>query len=871
MRTANSVLILVLFIVTFTLTLEDSKKVTDPKNYGENESTGSKQFESEKKGEVTISSHEIEKRFFAEWNHPYSDGIPSEIQLNIQKSIKSLPGEEELDPNSTNSWQQLGPNGIPYPDSTSIKYSGRVKDIEAPSGNVELRVGASSGGIWRHMGTYGVCVSNSLPSPWLGSFTTDPANSNIVYAGTGEPDVMGGIGLWKTTDAGASWQQVNFANDVPWCFYKIRFDPNIAGRIHAATSDGYFRSDNNGSTWINKYPGLVSDFAINTFNNSSVVYIAEKNSGTGGILKSTNGGDSFTRITNLPHTDIGMSLIATGNSQNTVYVFLGQNSTGLPIGVYRSDNSGTSWTTITPQGVQAFNTARVEYKSLLSVCPADPNTVMTGTTSMCRSTNGGLTWTEYWDIGNNPYRNLHGDHHRMEWKDANTVYSANDGGIAVSTDKGATWSSAINILPITQFYDFDIGTSNKNVMYGGTQDNGTVKTENLGNTWYFIDGGDGAGNDIDPLSSNTVYITHNASGNITYRRYKTIDGGQTWIDITSNLPPLDDWVPKIHSDKTTPFYLYTNGGSHMFKSTNEGVNWTQMNSTAFPTPYILNFSVSIYSGTGPVIYACLEDAPESGNHTGKLLRVYDNGTWYERSAGLPTTGAWVRNVAIHPTDINTAYALMNGFSGSKVFKTTNRGVNWTNITGNLPDIPVSDLVPHPSDNNKLYLSSEFGCYKTTNGGTNWYRWNNGMPGYPPLQSSDPIICDLKVIDSIAQNGKYYIAACTYGRGIWMREISGDDPIGIISNSTPVAYSLSQNYPNPFNPSTKIDFSIAKSMSVRIIIYDVLGRAVRTLLDEKRQAGSYSVEFDAKNLSSGVYFYKLTSGDYADVKKMVIIK
>jgi photosystem II stability/assembly factor-like uncharacterized protein len=869
MRTFSFTLVLIL--TAFILAIIPQKNELNLNN--SNIVSSSLNFETEKL--ESEGNHEIEKNYFSAWNYPYEDGLPADVQLRIWNDVNALPDEKDTEPDAVNSWQQLGPFGEAYPDSLSIKYSGRIKDVEPPRGNVELRIAAASGGIWRHLGFFGVPITNTLPTPWIGTFATDPSNPNIVFAGTGEPDVMPGIGLWKTTNLGINWQKDDFAGFTPLVFYKIRFDPNIASRIHAACTDGYFRSDNGGNNWVRKYTGAVTDFAVNIFNNSSVIYIAEKNSGTGGILKSTNGGDNFTRITSLPTTDIGKSLVATGNSPNIVYVFLGRNSTQYPLGVYRSDNSGTSWTNITPAGKQAFSDRNVEYKSLLTVCPADPYTVMTGTTSMCRSTDGGQTWTEYWDFPNatHPYRNLHGDHHRMEWKDGNTVYSTNDGGIAVSSDRGATWSTSINILPVTQIYRFDVGISNKNVIYGGTQDNGIVKTENPSAGWNFLFTGDGGGIEIDPVLSSKVYASHNGSGvpNVGWGRYKSTNGGLEspwWPEITHDLPPQNDGCPPIHSDKTPPIYLYTNGGPYIFKSTNEGANWTKANTTAFPTPYVFNFSVSKYVSGGSVIYACLADIPENGNHTGKLLRVLDNGTWNERSSGLPQSGAWVRNVAIHPTNTNTAYAVMNGVNGQKIFRTTNRGVTWTNITGNLPNIPVSDLVPHPTDNNKLYLSSEYGCYKTTNGGTNWFRWNNGMPDNLPTSG---IINSLGSIDSIAQNGKYYIIAATYGRGFWMREISGDDPIGVINNSYPVAYSLSQNYPNPFNPATKIDYSIAKSGIVKIVVYDILGKVVKTLVDEKESPGKYSIEFNAGNFSSGVYFYRIETATFTDVKKMILLK
>jgi photosystem II stability/assembly factor-like uncharacterized protein len=822
-------------------------------------------------------SHEYERKYFSEWNYPYVNGIPPVVQERIVNDLKSMPGEPTRDNDAVNSWVLLGPAGISYQGNPSIKYSGRVKDVEPPTSSHGLRIGAATGGIWSYSFIFPVCISNGIQTAWLGSFASDPTNPNLVLAGTGEPDARTcGLGLWKTTNGGAIWFKDNFAGVTPCEFYKIRFDRNNPVRVHAACDSGYFRSDNSGATWVRRYMGCITDVET-VYGNPNIIYIAEKNpTGPSGILKSTNGGNNFSRITflgnGLPDVNLDRSVICTGNSPNIVYTMLGDGATQAPKGVYKSTNSGANWTNITPQNVQGqgFWDPRVEYKSVITVCPSDPNIVMVGVTAMFRSTNGGQSWVRHAE------NELHGDHHRMEWKDNNTVYSANDGGVAVSTDKGITWSTTINILPITQFYHFDVGVSNKRVISGGTQDNGTVLTQNLGNSWTRIDGGDGGGNEIDPANSNDIFITVNAAGNIAFRRFRTTNSGLSWSDITSNLPPHNDWVPAIESDKTPPIWLYTNGGPHMFKSTNFGANWITMNSTAFPTPYVLNFAVTRYvSGTGSIVYACLKDGLEGGNHSGKLLRVYDNGTWYERSAGLPQSGTWVRNVAVHPTNINIAYALMNGFSGQKVFKTTNRGITWTNITGNLPNVPVSDLVPHPTDNNKLYLSSEYGCFKTTNGGVNWFRWNNGMPGILPeyvLTGWNAVIVnDLKTIDSTLQNGKYYVLAATHGRGIWMREISGDDPIGIINNSTPVAFKLSQNYPNPFNPSTKIDYSIAKGSIVKIVVYDILGRVVKTLVNEKETPGSYTIEFNAANLSSGIYFYRLETEAFRDVKKMILVK
>jgi hypothetical protein len=147
----------------------------------------------------------------------------------------------------------------------------------------------------------------------------------------------------------------------------------------------------------------------------------------------------------------------------------------------------------------------------------------------------------------------------------------------------------------------------------------------------------------------------------------------------------------------------------------------------------------------------------------------------KRSSGIPTN-LRVRQVVPHQVNTSTAYALINGFSdGNKVFKTTNRGLSWSNISGNLPDVPIGGLVPHRSLTNYLYLGTETGCYRTTNAGESWHRWNNGMP-------DATIVTEMKWIDSTLENGKKYVIASTYGRSLWVREVSGDDPDNELSQT-----------------------------------------------------------------------------------------
>ncbi|MEI7485675.1 MAG: T9SS type A sorting domain-containing protein [Ignavibacteriota bacterium] len=112
-----------------------------------------------------------------------------------------------------------------------------------------------------------------------------------------------------------------------------------------------------------------------------------------------------------------------------------------------------------------------------------------------------------------------------------------------------------------------------------------------------------------------------------------------------------------------------------------------------------------------------------------------------------------------------------------------------------------------------------------------------------------------------------------GRGDYMLQSLANPLTGSenVSTTVPGAYSLEQNFPNPFNPTTNINFSVAKTGFVKIVVFDVLGREVQTLVNEKMNAGSYEVSFNGSSLYSGIYFYKISAGEFSQVKKMVLIK
>jgi hypothetical protein len=227
----------------------------------------------------------------------------------------------------------------------------------------------------------------------------------------------------------------------------------------------------------------------------------------------------------------------------------------------------------------------------------------------------------------------------------------------------------------------------------------------------------------------------------------------------------------------------------------------------------------------------------------------------------------VRKVAVVGNDPYTAYALIDGTrSVPKIWKTTDRGQAWTDITGNLPSwIPVADLIQHPTDPNRLYLGTAFGCFRSEDGGGLWTRWNNGMP-------EATIVTEMVGVDSLSTSGKYYVYASTYGHGIWSREITGDDPVDVAElPAPPPTVELQAPRPNPARGRTSLAFALPKPAAVNLAVYDVSGRRVATLADGAHPAGRHQVAFDGTRMAAGVYWARLTTPGITRTQKIVLVR
>jgi len=259
-------------------------------------------------------------------------------------------------------------------------------------------------------------------------------------------------------------------------------------------------------------------------------------------------------------------------------------------------------------------------------------------------------------------------------------------------------------------------------------------------------------------------------------------------------------------------------------------------------------SEKVYLATAPL-----------GTVRGNIFRTTNSGTdWTNITGILPDR--FPSDIAVDPINDNIVYITFYGFGSGHVFKSTNSGDIWADISDNLPDIPAPAVVVDPNNINHIYVGTDVGVFVSTTGGGNWQDFNDGLPGA------------VQVMDFNITTVNNVIRVMTHGNGAYERKLLSQISSSI-ANELPISsgFMLEQNYPNPFNPITRIQFAISSRQFVSLKIYDILGNIIATLVKEEKPVGEYEVEFNGANLPSGIYLYQLKAGDFIETRKMVLLK
>ena len=743
-------------------------------------------------------------------------------------------------------WISINPIGLFYLVTNNNFISGRTNSIAFVPGQPNiLYIAAAQGGVWKttNGGVNWFALTDNLSTLACGDIVVDQTNPNILYLGTGELNYSGdsqyGDGIFKSTDAGASWVQIATGSLAGTRCSQMAIDPSNHNTVYFAGSLGVFKSTNAGANWTNTASGTNSNCIIIDPANTQIIYISTGGTSAGLIKKSTDGAATWNILSSGLPGGMGRIQLAMAPSNNAVLYASIAVPGGALLGLYKTTDNGNSWTlqASTPNylGSQGW------YDNVVTVHPTNPNHVLVGGIDLYSSTTGGtgLIQKSSWSTSNS--QNMtHADLHRLSYN-GTVLYCMSDGGVYKSTNDGNNWTDLNHDLSTLQFQSADYDAQNMQNFHGGCQDNNKQYTNNSGGNWVQRTTGDGGYTVIDPVNPNYIYGTY-VNGSIQ----RSANSGISYSNITPSgstgglFYNVYEMAPGDHN--TIVF-----GRADLWKTTNAQTvttgTWTQIATTAVAGGNVSAVGIS-WTNTNKIYV---------GTSNGRILVTTDNGSNWSTITGYP----YVSDFAVDNTNDNICYATLGGTSGSHVLKTTDGGATWTNITGNLPNIAANAIILRTAAPRMLFAGTDIGVFQSTNEGASWVSFNSGLPA-------------VEVYDMKYKQVNGIILVATHGRGCWTFDLGstlGVDPYAEV----PERFILSQNFPNPFNPSTKIRFALPKSADVTIEIFDALGRKVEELVHSRFNPGTFEVTWDGAKYSTGVYFYKLVTDGFVETKKMLMVK
>lgn len=762
-------------------------------------------------------------------------------------------------------WECIGP----------MNFGGRTLCLAFnPQNPNTIYAGAASGGLWRsYSGGIGVNawepIATGFPVIGIGAIAINPNDSNEIYVGTGEVynyqntgtgfavrTTRGtyGIGILKTIDGGITWtKSLDWQYDELKGVQDIVINPQNPNTIFVATSEGTYRSLDNGANWSLVHPVLMAnDIAMNPIDTSMLFITAGNNfSANHGIYKSVNGGSTFSQVTTgLPLTWSGKVLLSISQSQpNIIYASIADQL--VQVGFYKSVNYGDSWTLVNAEDVAKH---QGWYSHDVAVRPDNPNEVICVGIDAWKSTNGCVTITQKsywynWDFSATPIGGpegppdyVHADIHHVYYhpSDYNIVYYATDGGIFRSDDAGETFEGQNGMYHTTQFYaNFSNSATDSLFAIGGMQDNATAVYE--GNpAMRRVIGGDGLSTAVDPTDDNIVY------GSSQYLNIdKSTDKAQSFSG-TGN--PNGNVVcfagPYVLSPSNTQV-LY--GGSDIvYKSTNGSNSWTGTNSNN-PLDGNPVLAMEISSTNQNLVYAAT--APTIIPQMGLYKTINGGNVWTDVTGSLPNR--YLLDIAIDPVNNNIVFITLGGFGTAHLYKTINGGSTWTAFGVGLPDVPTNTITIDPLNTQVIYIGNDLGVFVSIDGGANWQPFNDGL-------YDATMIFDISISPS---NRK--LRSGTHGKGIYERYMLPPNITEVAQTNPAFDFNI---YPNPASEFIVIRSAFGLNKKNDITIYDESLKKVAQTSFDNNTNGEYKINIAA--YPSGIYFMNIISDKNSMVKKFI---
>ncbi len=760
---------------------------------------------------------------------------------------RSSPAAEDTPP-----WEFIGP----------INFAGRMIGIAInPLNPRTIYAGSASGGLWR---TYSRPINDwhrigtGFPVLGVNAIAINPVDTNTIYIGTGET---------------------------------YRYHGSVGGQVIRTTRGSYgmgiLKTTDEGVTWTKSLDWSyhqqrgVQAIRLNPLNPNSVLAATSE-----GVYRSVDAGGTWAPVLEVLmardiaiHPGDTMRVLATCGNFATpgtgVYLSTDGGESferiqSLPdfsgmarIGVYATNPDivyvtlAESTTVIgslygstdfgsTWHHVRTDNNRDVQgwYARFLALHPEDSSQIVHGAQGLYKSSDWGINFTRNYDC----WADFHDFAHHPT--DPDVLYIVDDGGVWRSADFGDSYQFVGYGLQTSQFYSgFSSSATDSLLGLGQVQDHfGWMYT---GSQSWPQGGVDEVGwTAINPVHDSIMYAVARGGREV----YKSINRGQSYFRVGASFSGIGAWNSPIVLARSDPDILYF-GRSRVYKTTNAGSQWlvTGGGSDLDGNP-ALSMAMShsspdtVFVGTAPIA---------ARPH---IFRTTDGGsTWEDVTGWLPNR--YPMDLEVDPADSKIVYAAFGGFDTTRIAKTTDTGLSWSDVTGNLPNVPTTAVAVDPFAPQHVYVGNDIGVFLSTSGGGAWERFDDGLP-------EALLVSDLSVSPS-----NRAIRAVSYGNGVFERKLLVPSITGIAQEvgAVPLSLTLHQNYPNPFNPSTAIEYELAAPARVLLRIYSVAGEEIATIVDETQAAGVHTLSFDGSDLSSGVYIYELVAGRSRAARKMILMK
>ncbi|MEA5109266.1 MAG: GEVED domain-containing protein [Lentimicrobium sp.] len=663
-------------------------------------------------------------------------------------------------------WTSLGPSTIPSPGPAGYLGLGRLNVIAFhPTDQNKIYVGSPSGGFWLSddNGSTWNTTTDALPTIGVSALAVDYSYPAKILMGTGDRDHgdAPGMGIFISTDNGLTWAPSNSGmGNTTVC--RIIQHPTNSAIYLTATTNGIYRSTNGGNSWTRTFTADSKDICFHPAN-PNIVYI-EANSN---FYRSTDNGLTFSEITSGLTSGQRGAIAVTPANPNVVYFVQSDNSSGFKC-VYRSADAGLSFSvrSTTPNILDwscdgSGSGGQGWYDLAIVADPANANVIYVGGIDIWKSTDGGVNWTKKtsW-AGGCDLPAVHADCHYLGYSPVTgRLYTGNDGGIYYSDDGGTNWTDCTVGMTIGQIYKIGQSQTDAGKTINGFQDNGTYT--NLSTGWVATGGGDGMECAVD--YQNAAYTYHTIYFGDIFRRFNNENELRIAGNGAFGINESGAWV--------TPFILSENDPKRMFVGYK---NIWKCNDVRASSPVWTKIS---NGETADCIV--LEQSPANVDilyvvRWGSMVRTdnanADSPGW--TSCTLPG-GNTPSDLEAHPDNPDIVYAT----AGNNVYKSLNRGVNWTMVPGALPGVPVNTIVFDKNSNEGLYIGTQTGVLYKNPELNDWIIFNNGLPVVD--------VRELEIYYDAINPENNRLMAATYGRGLWKSDLIETGPLnpsGLTANT-----------------------------------------------------------------------------------------